>query len=149
MLTFVDKIAIAESFSELNRKDISLGRVNFHYDDSLFDKTIVIQHLHPNGNGFVYTGDSTKYNANDKGLVNIRDFTAEDLKEIIQFSINYLSNDVQSSHFQQWTGPDNEILTLVQEDYFWNIYTGEMLEESFETYNEAESYLKEEGFQRQ
>ncbi len=38
MLTFEEKLAIIESFQELKRHDVSLGRVNFHYEDSVMEK---------------------------------------------------------------------------------------------------------------
>lgn len=60
MLTFEEKLSIIETFPELQRKDVSLGRVNFHYPDSVQEKKIVVQHLHPNGNGFVYAGHMRK-----------------------------------------------------------------------------------------
>ncbi|WP_028783644.1 hypothetical protein [Thalassobacillus devorans] len=148
MLTFEQKISIMEEFGELTRKDVSLGRVNFHFYGSLFDKTIVAYHLHPNGNGFVYTGDMHGFDSNQKGLVNIRDYDETQLRNIVKASIANLSSDAEISHKQVWRGPEDQSLLLVQEDYFWNIYTGDMLEDSFETYNEAEAYLKEEGFIR-
>ena len=54
MLTFEEKTAIIESFPELTKKDVSLKRVNYHFEGSLYDKKTVIYHLHPNGNGFVF-----------------------------------------------------------------------------------------------
>lgn len=60
MLTFEEKLSIIETFPELQRKDVSLGRVNFHYPESVQEKKIVVQHLHPNGNGFVYAGHMRK-----------------------------------------------------------------------------------------
>lgn len=38
MLTFQQKIHILESFPQLERRDVSLGRVNFHYEGSIYDK---------------------------------------------------------------------------------------------------------------
>ena len=61
MLTFEQKQEIIESFPELTRKEVSMKRVNYHYEESLFDKTVVVQHLHPNGNGFVYVADIPGY----------------------------------------------------------------------------------------
>ncbi len=54
MLTFEEKIKIAEEFVELEKKEVSMGRVNFHFEESDYDKKNVVYHLHPNGNGFVY-----------------------------------------------------------------------------------------------
>jgi hypothetical protein len=93
MLTFQEKLDIIETFDELTKKDVSLNRVNFHFENSLYDKTIVVYHLHPNGNGFVYTGDLPQYNSNAKGLVNIRDFNDQELRDIITASIAHLSEE--------------------------------------------------------
>lgn len=66
MLTFEEKLAIIESFPELTRKDVSLNRVNFHYEDSIFEKKIVVYHLYPNGNEFVYAERIGKYETEKK-----------------------------------------------------------------------------------
>lgn len=44
MLTFEEKKKIIESFSELTRHDVSLHRVNYHYEESHSDKKVVIYH---------------------------------------------------------------------------------------------------------
>ncbi|WP_077620587.1 hypothetical protein [Bacillus sinesaloumensis] len=155
MLTFEDKLTIIESFPELQRKDVSLGRVNFHYNDSVFEKKIVVQHLHPNGNGFVYAGNLEKYEVDAKGFINIRDFSEANLRRIIKESIHSLSansplaredaiiGDGQEEH---WVDDNGQTLLLVLEDEWWNIYSGLNLEESFGSYDEAEDYLFDEGF---
>ena len=63
MLTFEQKQEIIESFPELTRKEVSLKRVNYHYAESTYDKTVVVQHLHPNGNGFVYVAGIPGYDS--------------------------------------------------------------------------------------
>ena len=87
MLTFEEKLAIIESFPELERRNVSMGRINFHYEASASDKKNVVYHLHPNGNGFVYGEELNGYQKNEKGMVNIRDFSADELRTIIQKSI--------------------------------------------------------------
>ena len=71
MLTFEQKQTIIESYPQLTKKEISLKRINYHFENSLYEKTIVVEKLHPNGNGFVFVGDLLKYEkeASDKGLV--------------------------------------------------------------------------------
>ena len=139
-----------ESFEELSRKNVSLNRVNFHYEESLYDKTIVVYHLHPNGNGFVYTGNMPQYKGNQKGLVNIRDFNEEELREIIRASIDHLATEeeIVPPVEQNWEDLEGHTLTLLEEDDRWNIYAGENLEDSFGGYDEAALYLREEGFRR-
>jgi hypothetical protein len=163
MLTFEEKLAVITTFTDLQKKDVSMGRVNFHYEASIVDKKIVVYHLHPNGNGFVYAEHIPHISTDDKGFVNIREFTADELRSIIQASIQSLSNGALPSTVSQaspelpqetilssesWSDDDGQILTLVEEDELWNVYTGSNLEMAFETYSEAKQYLKEEGFRR-
>ncbi|QGG53424.1 hypothetical protein [Lysinibacillus pakistanensis] len=152
MLTFEQKQGIIESFSELTKKEISLKRLNYHFMDSLYEKTIVVEKLHPNGNGFVFVGDLLRYEeeANDKGLVNIRDYDEQRLREIIEDAIQYLSEeeDKQEPIVEIWQSRDNVQLTLAFEQRSWNVYHGENLEEAFGTYDAAKEYLLEEGFRK-
>ncbi|QGQ99551.1 hypothetical protein EHS13_34170 [Paenibacillus psychroresistens] len=164
MLTFEEKLAVITTFPELQKKDVSMGRVNFHYEASIVDKKIVVYHLHPNGNGFVYAEQIPHTATDDKGFVNIREFTADELRSIIQASIQSLSNPaiplmVSSPAFpelsqetilssESWEDGEGQTLTLVEEDELWNVYTGSNLEMAFETYTEAKKYLKDEGFWR-
>ncbi|MGE7622241.1 hypothetical protein ACQKMD_03985 [Viridibacillus sp. NPDC096237] len=150
MLTFEQKQAIIESFPQLTRKEISMKRLNYHFDGSQYEKKIVIEKLHPNGNGFVYVGDLLRYKADDRGLVNIRDFSEQELREIIEDSLTYLSEvdevvpEVRIE--QSWRNRNDDQLLLVEEDPFWNVYHGFNLEESFGTQDDAENYLYSEGF---
>jgi hypothetical protein len=147
MLTFEEKLAIAESFSELQRKDVSLGRVNFHYEEGSTDKKNVVYHLHPNGNGFVYGKYLQGYATNDQNMVNIRDFSSEALHNIIQESIRSLSpKAIAEDTKEKWMNRDNHTLILLKEDDMWNIYAGSNLDGTFNTYREAGQYLDEEGF---
>ena len=150
MLTFEEKLAVIEEFPELTRKDVSMKRVNFHFEDSLYEKTTVVYHLHPNGNGFVYTGSLQAYEANQKGLVNIRDFTRDELMEIVRASIDLLATEeVAAPPVEElWKDPEGHSLQLIEEDDRWNIYAGDNLEDSFGGYDEAALYLREEGFRR-
>ncbi len=157
MLTFEEKLAIIETFPQLTRNDVSLKRVNFHFEGSLHEKKTVVYHLHPNGNGFVYGAYLKGYRKDDKGNINIRDFSADELRTVIEASIEMLSHKreaaPQTNHTKQqveetWTDKNNNTLQLQQEDSLWNVYHGMNLEASFESYVEAEQYLIEEGFSR-
>lgn len=155
MLTFEDKLAIIESFPELQRKDVSLGRVNFHYEESTSDKKNVVYHLHPNGNGFVYGELLTGYDVNEKGMVNIRDFSAEELRTIIQKSILSLAPKTMIEYSivgeqieEKWINQNHFTLILLNEDDMWNVYAGLNLDGTFNSYEEAAEYLHEEGFSR-
>ncbi|MFS0918927.1 hypothetical protein [Brevibacillus sp. 179-C 1.1 NHS] len=158
MLTFEEKLAIIESFPQLTRNDVSLKRVNFHYEESLHEKKTVVYHLHPNGNGFVFAAFLKGYQKDDKGYVNIRDFSADELRKVVEASIQSLSvkreappkatNEAEQLE-QTWVDKQNRTLLLQQEDALWNVYHGMNLEASFESYVEAEQYLIEEGFSLQ
>ena len=158
MLTFEEKLAIIESFPQLTRNDVSLKRVNFHYEESLHDKKTVVYHLHPNGNGFVFGAFLKGYQKDDKGYVNIRDFSAEQLRTIVEDSIQSLSvkrevapkNTEQAEQVEEtWVDIKGNTLLLQQEDALFNVYHGLNLEASFESYVEAEQYLLDEEFTRQ
>ncbi|UPW82978.1 hypothetical protein [Lysinibacillus sp. Ag94] len=152
MLTFEQKQAIIDSFPELTKKEISLKRLNYHFMDSLYEKTIVVEKLHPNGNGFVFVGDLLRYEeeANDKGLVNIRDYDEQQLREIIEDAIQYLSEEVEEQEpiEEIWQNREGAQLMLAFEQRSWNVYHGENLEEAFGTHDAAKEYLLEEGFRK-
>ncbi|MFD1175006.1 hypothetical protein ACFQ3W_01615 [Paenibacillus puldeungensis] len=166
MLTFAQKLEILESFPELERRNVSLGRVNFHYEQSVHDKKTVVYHLHPNGNGYVYAGLLSGYDVDDKGFVNIRDYSADQLRSLVELSIRSLSsggsqdseavleaetmNKMTSlSPGGTWIDSKGQILTLKCEDDLWYIYSGLSLEMVFDTREEAGQYLEEEGFKPQ
>lgn len=160
MLSFEQKLAIIEGFPELERKDVSLGRTNFHYEESTHEKKSVVHHLHPNGNGYVFAGLVKGVATDDKGLVNIRDFNEEELRSLIEKSIHSLSiappekpeskkkKKQKAPQEERWIGPDNAVLTLLFEEDLWYLYADLNLESAFETYEEAEQYLEEEQFSR-
>jgi hypothetical protein len=156
MLSFEEKLKVIESFPQLERKDVSLRRVNFHYVESGSEKKNVVYHLHPNGNGFVYADKLKEYDTDNKGMVNIRDFSKEELREIIGKSIQSLVPSTieeetiaeESMEEEEWINSENNVLLLLQEEGFWNIYAGVNLENSFSSYEEACEYLKEEGFKK-
>ncbi|WP_226668755.1 hypothetical protein [Metabacillus litoralis] len=153
MLTFEEKLAIIESFPELERNDVSLKRVNFHYNDSSYDNKNVVYHLHPNGNGFVYAGKMTGYETNDKGMVNIRDFAEKELREIIRDSISSLTykkiENPDEPTEEVWMNENTITLTVLNEEDLWNVYSEDGgLDGTFNTYKEASNYLETEGFSR-
>ncbi|WP_100372057.1 hypothetical protein [Bacillus sp. FJAT-45037] len=153
MLTFEEKLAIIESFSELERHDVSLGRVNFHYNESASEHKNVVYHLHPNGNGFVYGRKLQGYSADKKGMVNIRDYSETELHTIIAASIDSLTIDpediVDEPTESTWINRNTVALTLINEEGTWNVYTeDDQLDGTFTTYSEAAHYLDEEGFEQ-
>jgi len=120
--------------------------------DSLFEKTIVVEKLHPNGNGFVFVGDLLRYEneANDKGLVNIRDYDEQQLRAIIEDAITYLGEEQEEEEpiIETWRNREGDQLELAFEQRSWNVYHRDNLEEAFGTYEAAKEYLLEEGFRK-
>ncbi|AOM83660.1 hypothetical protein [Salisediminibacterium beveridgei] len=152
MLTFEEKLAIIESFPELERKDVSMGRVNFHYNESSYDQKNVVYHLHPNGNGFVYAGRMTGYQTNDKGMVNIRDFSEKAIRSTVRKSILSLTPKAPDKPLEDveeiWINQNGMTLTLINEGTQWNVYADDQLDGTFNSYREAAEILDEEGFSR-
>lgn len=157
MLTFNEKLEIIESFPELERKNVSLGRINFQFEESISDKKNIVYHLHPNGNGFVYAGQLDNYDTDEKGMVNIRDFSEDQLRKLLKQSIQSLSSVektavekaiIGESKEERWVDSEKNLLVVINENDSWNIYFGLNLDASFDTYEEAEAFLQEEGFTR-
>lgn len=156
MLTFEEKQVIIESFPELTRKEVSMKRLNYHFEGSLYDKTVVVQHLHPNGNGFVYLAEVEGYEPDDRGLVNIREATEEALRKMIQDSIQSLGQADEAEErveveeivepFEELWVNEEDTLVLKEEEGYWNVYHHSNLEDSYAEYEDAVEYLKEEGF---
>ena len=150
MLTFEEKLNIIESFPQLVRKDVSLNRVNFHFPESQFEKKIFVYHLHPNGNGFVYAAGLPGYEVDNKGLVNIREFSAPALILLLEDAIKSLSTvETVETLEETWVNDNQFELTLLNEDLdTWRVYAGDLLDGAFNSYKEAANYLEEEGFRR-
>ncbi|MGG1517250.1 hypothetical protein ABE504_17700 [Paenibacillus oryzisoli] len=167
MLTLEQKLRIIESFPELQRKDVSLGRINFHYEESVYDKKNVVYHLHPNGNGFVYAELIHGYATDDRGLVNIRDFSEDEIRDVVAKSILSLTGvsvsrgdalpvaeadeptvSDEEQHREEWRDGEGHTLTVFFLEDLWYVYAGENLDCAFETYEETVEYLEEEGFMK-
>ncbi|MNI48684.1 hypothetical protein D3C81_183200 [compost metagenome] len=158
MLTFEQKIQILDSYPQLERKNVSLGRVNYHFEGSLHEKKTVAYHLHPNGNGYVYGGLLQGYDVDAKGFVNIREFTEDELRGLVDASIASLSEPAPEAPAparkkakrlpaeSEWVNAKGEKLVLRAEDDLWYLYSGLSLEMAFDTPDEAKEYLAEEGF---
>ncbi|RKD71163.1 hypothetical protein ATL39_2558 [Sinobaca qinghaiensis] len=151
MLTFEEKIKIAEEFVELEKKEVSMGRVNFHFEESDYDKKNVVYHLHPNGNGFVYAELVSGVKTDDRGMVNIREYSAEDFRNLIKEALASLQTDESTEEefeIEEWENIEDQLLVLMPEEDGWNVYAGLQLDGTFNTYGEAIDYLEKEGFKR-
>ncbi|MEY8739220.1 hypothetical protein [Paenibacillus tundrae] len=169
MLNVEQKLEILESYPQLQRKNVSLGRVNFHYEDSAYEKKIVALHIHPNGNGYIYAGLLPNYETDAKGFVNIRDYSETDLRTLLDATLQAMSYNPDaievvekapaskesappvtlSSGGGVWINEEGQTLTLKYDNDMWCVYAGQDLEMAYESRSEAGEYLHEEGFKPQ
>lgn len=169
MLNVEQKLEILESYPQLQRKNVSLGRVNFHYEDSAYEKKIVALHIHPNGNGYIYAGLLPNYETDAKGFVNIRDYSEADLRTLLDATLQAMSHNPDAVEVDEtapiskesappvtlssgggvWINEDGQTLTLKYDNDMWCVYAGQDLEMAFESRGEAGEYLQEEGFKPQ
>lgn len=168
MLNVEQKLEILESYPQLQRKNVSLGRVNFHYEDSAYEKKIVALHIHPNGNGYIYAGLLPNYETDAKGFVNVRDYSESDLRTLLDATLRAMSHNPDtveaiervpspkesapvtlSSGGGIWINEEGHTLTLKYDNDMWCVYAGQELEMAFESRGEAGEYLQEEGFKPQ
>lgn len=146
MLTFEQKQEMIErEFPQLVKKEVSMKRINYHLEESEYDKTVVVQHLHPNGNAFVYVEGLKGYEVDGRGLTNVREATEEQLIRTIQDAIDGLLT-VYEPVDEMWEGEDGASLRVKEEEGWWNVYFDDQIEESFGAYDEAVDYLEDEGF---
>ncbi|MFC5470282.1 hypothetical protein ACFPPD_16365 [Cohnella suwonensis] len=150
MLSFEQKMAIMESFPQLERRNVSMGRVNFHYERSIEEKKNVGYHFHPNGNGYVFAGYIAGADFDEKGYVNVREFGEEELRALVKESIESLTgpDSWTEGDEEKWLDAEKAELTLKFEDGMYYLFSGLNLEMAFEKYTEALEYLREEGFSR-
>ena len=145
MLTFEQKLAIIESFPELTRYNISMGRVNFHFEESVLDKKVVVDRLHPNGNGFIYGGElDTAYEVDSRGMINIRELDEKALHSLIHEAIDSMKETEITT--ETWIDDEGYTVTLSGADDTWDVFTGELLDATFPTKESAIEYLNQEGF---
>src|SRR5699024_11645083 len=132
MLTFEQKLAIIESFPELTRYNISMGRVNFHFEDSLLLRSVVVDRLHPNGNGFIYGGElDTAYEVDNRGMINIRELDEGALRSLIREAIDSMKETEITT--ETWIDDEGYTVTLSGADDTWDVLLGEYLDATLPT----------------
>ena len=120
MLSFEQKITIFRSFQELEEKPISNNKLNYIYPDSLQRGKMLSTQLQPSGNGYVIgkymdeeTIHSKGYIVDSRGWINIKEFSSEDLHEVISTAMMSMSgksikNHSNVLHVKQQTMVENE-----------------------------------------
>lgn len=150
MLSFDEKRKIINGFAALEEKPVSMKRYNYHYPASKREKTVLVKHLHPNGNGFVYAPYLEESAKLDKeGYVNIYDVTEAELVQLIEQALTYMDSDggaYQEGDTFVYQNDTGELLKLVFENKMWIVYAYDNVEAVFKSLDQAESYLADEGF---
>jgi hypothetical protein len=105
MLSFEQKKTIFRSFQELQEKPISNNRINYIYPDSVQRGKMLATQLQPSGNGYVIgkyiDGETIRtkgYVMDNRGWVNIKEFSSGDLQEIITTAMRSMSGQ-ETKHY--------------------------------------------------
>lgn len=105
MLSFEQKKTIFRSFQELEEKPISNNKLNYIYPDSLQRGKMLSTQLQPSGNGYVigkYMDEETihtkGYVVDNRGWINIKEFSSEDLHEVISTAMTSMSGKTIKNH---------------------------------------------------
>lgn len=120
MLSYEEKIEIFRSFPELEEKEISENRVNFAYPDSRRQRINLGAELQSSGLGYVNGKDidpaicaNKGYRVNAKGWINIKDFTKDQLKEVIRIAMFTMSGKRSVNGYHE---PNcQELLSLIKD----------------------------------
>lgn len=150
MLSFEEKKAIFDSVPELTIQEVSLNRLNYHFEDSAVPKTTVVKFLHPkSGNAFIYAGYLGAEKTKD-GYVSVIDSSKEEIEEMIQNSLEYLrltEDGYADGYEEEWFDDHQDVLILRYSNYMWSvIMSSGNVEGVFKTKEAAEGYLLDEGF---
>lgn len=151
MLSFEEKKAIFDSYDELEMKEVSLGRLNYHFKDSAVAKTMVVKFLHPkSANAFVYGGYLPKEETKD-GYLSVHDLEETEIRQRVEAAIDFLkktADGFEEGYTESWQDDRQDELLLQYSGGVWLIVlTTGSVEAVFKTKEAAEGYLIEEGFQ--
>lgn len=93
MLSFNEKREIFNSFKELSEVSDKYGRYFYYYYDSKSYRKLLVRDFSLKGSGYVYCEVLPEYkdNKNDRGWINIKDFTQTRLKDLVSNIIKYHS----------------------------------------------------------
>lgn len=150
MLNYEGKKAIFDSYSELVSQGVSMGRLNYHFDESAVPKTLLIKHLHPkSGNAFIFAGYLPEEDTKD-GYVSVHDATEAELREFVERGMEFLrlTKDGYPEGYEEiWVDDHRDELILRYTNEAWLIIMQSGgVESVFMTKDQAESYLNDEGF---
>ena len=150
-LSFEEKKAIFDSYTELEAAPVSLKRFNYHFKDSAVEKTVLVRHLHPNGNAWIYAGYLPKEET-QKGYVSVLDADEAALREWVDKAIAHLKKTVdgyEDGYSELWFDAQGDVLRLTYENPVWSVLVSDgQVEGIFKTKEAGEGYLHDEGFEK-
>jgi hypothetical protein len=84
-LSFKQKRNIFRSFPELTEVTDKTGRISYNFEGSRQKRKQLVRELTHTGNGYIYGGFLPEYRhlIDDRGWINIRDFSESELREIV------------------------------------------------------------------
>lgn len=99
MLSLAEKRKILNSYDELSEREDKFGRFFNYFDRSITRKKIVVNEFVSSGNVYVYGKRIPEYKdvLYKDGSVCVKEFTAEELRDIVRKSIDSLSSE--RSHY--------------------------------------------------
>jgi len=116
MLSFDEKKEIFRSF-DLVEKEMSNGKLSYHYPKSKQRGQVLATQLHTTGNGYVigkYMSEeiviANDFQVDSRGWISIKEFSKEELKNLISHAMDSMLN-VDESEQQE---PKEESPTVVQ-----------------------------------
>lgn len=150
-LSFEEKKRIFDSYPELEAVPVSLKRLNYHFNGSAVEKTVVVRYLHPNGNALVYAGYLPKEET-QKGYVSVLEEDEAGLREWVEKAIAHLKkteDGYEDGYSELWFDQQGEVLRLTYENPVWSVLLADgQVEGIFKTKEAGEGYLHDEGFEK-
>ncbi len=89
MLSLEEKRQILNSFKELREELDDFSRYFYYFDQASSRRKIIAREFVESGNGYVYGADLSDYRAqaDTRGWVNVKYFSAEQLRDILRKAI--------------------------------------------------------------
>ncbi|MGB6179257.1 hypothetical protein [Carnobacterium sp.] len=149
MLSFEEKKALFVEYKELTPVPVSMNRINYHFESSAVDKTVIVRFLHQNGNALIYAGYLPKEETKN-GYISVLDANENEIKRLLDKAIDFLkktTDGYEEGYSELWFDHNGDVLRLVYDNPMWsvNLPDGKM-EAIFKTKEAAEGYLLDEAF---
>lgn len=150
MLNYEEKKAIFDSYTELTSQGVSMGRLNYHFNESAVPKTLLIKHLHPkSGNAFIFAGYLPEEDTKE-GYISVHESNEAELRRFVERGIEFLrltKDGFPEGYEEKWFDDHQDELILRYTNEAWLIIMQSGgVEAVFRTKEQGEAYLNDEGF---